>query len=91
MEDPINLRPYKTWFCLLGGMFSLTKMWKSHRKLEASHFLTAQDLKELWIVGCLAFLVFPPLNVSEVPNHCDNPKSTLETLPPPLYSIETHC
>lgn len=37
-----------------------------------------QDSKELWVIECLAFLVFPPLNVSKVLNNCDDPESTLE-------------
>lgn len=63
-------------------MFSLTRMLEIVK--EASHFLIVQDLKELYVVECLASLFFHPLNVSEVPDHCDNPESTLEALPPPL-------
>lgn len=53
---------------------------------EASHFLVVRGSEELWVVGGLAFLFFPPLNVSEVSSHCDNPESPLEALAPPLYS-----
>lgn len=63
-------------------MFSLTRMLEIVK--EASHFLIVQELKELYVVECLASL-FSPLNVSEVPDHCDNPESTLEALPPPLF------